>query len=127
MDNSILIVDDDLFLRDLYSEMFIDAKFKVSSATDGQEAVDAVANNVFSIILLDIAMPKKDGIQALAEIKAHPNGKGVPVIMLTNFGQEDMVKKAYELGASDYIIKYSVTPDEVVKRVVKIVDPENSF
>ena len=126
MDKSILVVDDDLFLRDLYSEMFIDEGFKVTTATDGNEAVAAVQIAKFDMILIDIAMPKKDGIQALAEIKAHDNGKQVPVIMLTNFGQEDLVKKAYELGATDYIVKYTVTPDEVVRRVKKIVDPDHS-
>lgn len=113
----ILLVDDDEALRQLYSAELITKGYQVVVASDGDEGVEKAKAEKPNLILLDIMMPKTDGIAALAKIKQEAELKGIPVLMLTNFGQENLVKQAFDLGAADYLLKYKVTPAEMSEKV----------
>jgi CheY-like chemotaxis protein len=88
---------------------------------DGDEGIAKAKSEKPDIILLDIMMPKTDGIAALSKIKADEESKKIPVIMLTNFGQENLVQQAFSLGAVDYLLKYKVTPAEMAEKVVQVL------
>lgn len=102
MDSKILVVDDEKAISDIIKFNLEKEGYGVITASDGEEAVQAVEKNNPDLILLDIMMPKKDGFQALKEIRANHN---TPVIMLT--AKEEEVDKVLglELGADDYITK----------------------
>ncbi len=124
MVKKILLVDDDVYIRDLYAEVLKDENYDITIAADGEEALSLVEDDSFDLILLDIMLPKLDGIQVLAKIKEDPARKSIPVIMLTNFGQEDLVKQAVTLGCSEYLLKYNLTPGEIITKVAQILNPK---
>ena len=121
MDNStkrILIVEDDQFLREFYQELLQGEKFQVETAEDGEAGLAKAKQGGFSLILLDIMMPKKDGLQVLRELKlappANPNG---PIVVLTNLGQDIVIKQCFDMGASGFLIKSAMNPDQVLTEV----------
>ncbi len=115
--DKILLVDDDEALRQLYSAELITKGYQVVVASDGDEALEKAKTEKPNLILLDVMMPKTDGIVALTKIKQEPELKDIPILMLTNFGQENLVKQAFDLGAADYLLKYKVTPAEMSEKV----------
>lgn len=123
MAKKILLVDDDMYIRDLYAEVLKDEGYDVLIASDGEEAISVASANTPDLILLDIMLPKIDGIQVLSKLKADAKLKTVPVIMLTNFGQEDLVKQAVNIGSAEYLLKYNITPGEIIKKVGLILNP----
>lgn len=114
----ILIVEDDQFLREFYEELLTDEGFLVDSASDGEIAESKISEGGYNLIMLDIMLPKKDGVQILRDTKSHPpkrnNG---PIVVLTNLGQDAIIKTCFELGASGYIIKSALNPDQVLTEV----------
>lgn len=120
---SILIIDDDEFLLDMYSIKFRESGFLVEIAFGGQEAIEKIRNG-FSpdIILLDIIMPNVDGFQFLQTVKKENLLKNSKIIILTNLGQKDDIKKGLELGANDYIVKAYFTPSEIVKKINSLLE-----
>lgn len=113
----VLIIDDDQALRQLYVLELATNNFSVAEAGDGEEGLAKARSEKPTLILLDIMMPGMDGMAVLAKLKQDPETKDIPVVMLTNFGQEDLVKQAFDLGATDYLLKYKVTPAEMVEKV----------
>ena len=91
----------------------------MAAAVDGEAALKIVESFSPDMVLLDIILPSIDGFGVLKEIREHKNNivKNVPVIMLTNLGQEEDVQKALKLGANDYLIKAHFTAEEIVKKV----------
>lgn len=117
----VLLVEDDKMIIDMYTLKFTQEGYEVVQAENGKDAV-ALAKTVNpDIILLDIILPQMDGFSVLKEIKADPNVKDVPVILLTNLGQDGDVKKGLELGATDYLIKANYTPSQVVDKVKSVL------
>lgn len=117
----ILLIDDDTSLRQLYKVELTNRKHIVVEAGDGEEGLGKVQSEKPDLILLDIMMPKLDGIATLTKIKADEALKKIPVVMLTNFGQENLVKQAFSQGAVDYLLKYKVTPAEMATTVEKLL------
>lgn len=115
----ILLVEDDSFLRDICRKKLIKEGFNVEIAVDGEEALKKVENFMPEIVLLDIILPVMDGFKVLKEIRSHKNRliKNVPVIMLTNLGQEEDNRKALDLGANDYLVKAHFTTEEIVEKI----------
>lgn len=117
----ILIAEDDAFIMEMYSMKLVSEGFEVISANDGERTVDKTRSEKPDLILLDILMPKLDGKGALKKIKSEKETANIPVIVLTNVGEQDSVKEILDLGASDYLIKSNFTPDEVVEKVKKYI------
>lgn len=120
MAKNILLVDDDMYIRDLYTEVLKDDNYNVDNATDGVEALEMIKKKGYDLILLDIMLPKVDGIQVLTKLKADLSTKLIPVIILTNFGQESLVKEAVNLGSTDYLLKYNITPGELAAKIKEL-------
>ena len=121
---SVLIIEDDEFLSDMYKTKFESLEdFDVNVAQDGEEGLKLLNGGLKpNIILLDIVMPKMDGIEVLSNIKNIGDCKDVPVVMLTNLGQKEEIDKAMQMGATDYFIKANFTPSEVVEKVRAILN-----
>lgn len=117
----ILLVDDDTSLRQLYKLELERRGYSVIEAGDGEEGLDKAAHEKPDLILLDIMMPKLDGVAMLGRLKVDVITANLPVVMLTNFGQENLVKQSFSLGAADYILKYKVTPAEMADKVDKLL------
>lgn len=117
----VLLVEDDSFLREISSKKLTKEGFTVYEALDGGEAVDGISKIKPDIVLLDIILPAIDGFQVLSQIRTSADEKiaNVPVIMLSNLGQDDDIKKAKEMGANDYLVKAHFTTEEIVEKIKK--------
>lgn len=113
----ILIIEDEVVLLKVLAEKFENEKFEVEMAEDGEEAMLKVRASKPDMILLDIILPKKDGIEVLKEIKSDPELKDIPVIIISNLGSDEKIKETLELGAVDYLIKTQHPINEVVEKV----------
>lgn len=117
----VLLVEDDKFLRDICGTKLMKEGFQVVEAVDGQTVVKTLEKEKPSVVLLDIVLPSINGFEVLAQIRSNPDPAiaKTPVLMLSNLGQEDDVKKAMELGASDYLIKSNFTTQEITDKIKK--------
>jgi DNA-binding response OmpR family regulator len=113
----IAIIEDDPVINQMYRMKFEADGFEVQLADNGERGVALVESFKPDLILLDIKMPTMDGDAALAEIRKHSWGKDIPVIILTNLGEEEAPKTLRALGIHSYIVKADLTPREVVGRV----------
>jgi len=114
---TILIVEDELNLLDVLRDEFVAAGFKVIKAANGEEGLNAVMTEHPDIMLVDILMPKMDGIAMLKKIRAIENGKKIPAIILTNLNDSETITHALEQGAYDFLVKSDWVPKALVKRV----------
>ncbi len=125
MANKVLIVEDEpILLRALNVEL-LSQGFEVISAKDGEAALKLIKEENPQLILLDLIMPKKNGFEVLKEIKNDDQTKRIPVIVLTNLGQEKDKKEVFDLGAEDYFVKASTDLNELSKKIEKILNKES--
>ena len=117
----VLLVEDDKFLRDICGTKLIKEGFDIMEAIDGQEVIQILEKEKPNVILLDIVLPSVNGFEILTKIRSHSNPEiaKTQVLMLSNLGQDDDVKKAMELGASDYLIKSNFTTQEITDKIKK--------
>lgn len=114
----VLLVEDDAMLVDMYVMKFESEGFEVWHGGNGIEGLALLAEKgVPDILLLDVMMPQMDGFTMLGKVKENPQWKNIPVILLTNLGQETDVKKGMAMGANDYLVKANFTPAQVVEKV----------
>lgn len=112
----ILLIEDDYFINQLYIRVLKQAGYNMILASDGLEGIK-MADGSFDLILLDVMLPKMDGINVLKKLKENPLTQKVPVILLTNLGQETIINTAFKIGASGYLLKMSVTPYEIAEKI----------
>jgi DNA-binding response OmpR family regulator len=117
----ILIVEDDIQLVDMYKRKFDLEGFTTEIAEDGEMAIRKFSEFKPHLTLLDIMMPKVDGLEVLEHIRGNAESKDALVVMLTNLSSEETAEKIYKLGATDYIVKADLTPLEVSVRVKEIL------
>ncbi len=121
MDNSqkkILIVEDDQFLREFYQELLMAEGYFIDVASDGEMALQKILSNEYDLILLDIMLPKKDGVAILRDLKVHqPKSADAKIVVLTNLGQDSVIKECFDLGVEGYLIKSALNPDEVLREI----------
>jgi DNA-binding response OmpR family regulator len=118
----VLIVDDDMTLRELYEERMKAEGFTIVSASDGEEAIEKTAKEKPDVILLDIMMPKINGIDVMKMLREKDETANIPIIVLTALIQEiDKIKdmmKPYD----GYLVKSEVMPKDVVEKVKKAIE-----
>lgn len=116
----ILIVEDNQYLRDLYKEVLEGEGYTVHVAVDGEEGATLAQKGGYSLIYLDIMMPKLDGLGFLKKIKETPaDVKNGAVVMLTNLGYDTVLDEAMRVGATAYLVKSEITPDTIVETAKK--------
>jgi len=114
---TILLIEDEEVIRELYAEVLRDVGYKVIEARDGDTGLKRALGDEWDIMLLDIMLPGSDGLQILKYIKENERLKVKPVILLTNLGNETIIKVAFGKGADAYLIKSEITPDKIVSEV----------
>jgi len=112
----LLIAEDEAILRNVLVDRFSEDGWDVTAVENGDEALDKITAYTFDLILLDIIMPVKDGLEVLKEL-SDSSAKDTPVIVLTNLGTDEDKKAVEELGAKGYFIKSQQTIDELIKKV----------
>jgi len=117
MAKTILIIEDDKFLRELIVRKLNEEDFEVSQAVDGEEGIKKIIEEKPNLILLDLILPGIDGFEVLARMKKESALSSIPVIILSNLGQKDDVEKGLKMGAIDYLIKAHFTPGEIIEKI----------
>ncbi|MFA6391818.1 MAG: response regulator [Patescibacteria group bacterium] len=123
----ILLIEDDKMLLEMYTAKFTREGFEIETAENGSDGLKAARNAKPDMILLDIIMPKLDGFATLKEIRKDENIKDVPVILLTNLGQDQDIQKGKDLGADDYFVKANHTPTEIVEKVQDLLKKKGNI
>lgn len=119
--NKILLIEDEDSIRELYVRQLTKAGFLVTAAATGEEGLENLKKDQFDILLLDIMLPGINGLQVLREFKTLFPTTLTKVVMLTNLGQDSVIKEGFELGANAYLIKASFTPDQVINEVKNVL------
>src|SRR5258708_4928437 len=103
--SKILVIDDDPANRDILRARLEQAGHEVTEAPDGEEGLRCLEAAGLDLVLLDVMMPRVDGLQVCRRIKANPKTKGIPVVMLTALGQQIDQLRGFESGADEYLMK----------------------
>ena len=124
MDSDVLVVDDSAAIRKILTRVLRQTGMAIQTiheAGDGQEALAVMAQHRVDLVLSDINMPKMDGLQLLASLKASSQWQKIPVVMITTEGGETKVAEAVRLGAAGYVRK-PFTADQIKEKLVGILE-----
>ncbi len=114
----VVIIDDEEIILKMYGDRLASEKrIKLFIAINGKEGLKVIRQSMPHLILLDIIMPISDGFELLEKLKADPNLKGIPVIMLTNLANDEDRKQSFKRGAAHYWVKADYTPTEVLEMI----------
>jgi CheY-like chemotaxis protein len=121
MANRILVVDDDPTLRELYDEVLKTAGYTIEFAVDGEEGLNKIRTGGYDLVLLDVMMPKLDGLGVLTKLQTEsPKPAKMPVIIVwTNLSHDPAIKEAMQKGATNVLVKADLAPNQVVAMVQK--------
>ena len=117
----VLLVEDDQALRTLYKTELELKGYEALEVADGSQAIQSIKDVKPDLVLLDIMLPSKNGLEILQEMRADSEVADTKVVVLTNFGNEENVSTALELGAVDYIMKYKIVPSELTDKIASIL------
>ena len=118
----ILVIEDEASLQETIGEYLTDEKFEVLSALDGAKGLELAKTEMPDLVILDIILPKMDGYTVLDEIKKDPKTKAIPVILLTNLESAEDVQKAFEKGATTYLVKSNYKLEEIVAKIKETLE-----
>ena len=119
MVKKILIVEDEEVLMSLLQKKLTQEGYKIIIARDGEEGLEKMKETLPDLILLDILMPKKDGLEVMEEMQKDKQLKNIPVIIVSNSGQPVEIDRACQLGVKDWLVKTEFDLQEVVDKVKK--------
>src|SRR3989344_3620544 len=122
----VLLVEDEEFIRDLFKRQLDLSGFTTDAFGTGQDGLAALGKNGYDLVLLDIMLPDINGLQILQNIRQNPATKNIVVVLLTNLGQDAVIKQGFELGADGYLVKAAYTPDQIVQEVKNIMAKKNT-
>lgn len=115
--NKILLAEDDYAISRVYAGGLTHAGFEVSVAVNGIEALEKIRIDQPDLVLLDLMMPIKNGFEVLEEIRKDDALKDIPVIILSNLGQESDIARSKELGITDYLVKSDTSMKHLIEKV----------
>lgn len=118
---SVLVVDDDQFLVDVLVEKLQNSGFVAKGVFSGQEALDSINEGAPDIILLDLIMPGMNGMEVLQKLKSDDRTKHIPVVILTNLADNEMVERIKVSGGSGYLVKDTQNIDEIVESIKNLI------
>jgi DNA-binding response OmpR family regulator len=113
----ILVIEDENALRDLYVQILTAEGYAVSAAADGEQGYSLLTKSTYDLILLDIILPKMDGLEILQKLRADGKEVAGSVVLLTNLSQDLVLTKAKEFGVRGYMVKSDLTPPEIISEV----------
>jgi len=114
---TVLIVDDDNMLVNMYRAKFCHENYDVLTAYNGEQGLDLIKDRKPEFVVMDVMMPKMDGLEVLRHIRETPDIKDTPVLMISNEGKAEFVNEAKKYGAKDYMVKADYNPEDIVKKV----------
>lgn len=117
----VLLVEDEDYIRELYKRQLDLSGFITDAFGLGKDGLAASSQNQYDLILLDIMLPDVNGLQILQQLKQNDISKNTPIVLLTNLGQDAVIKQGFELGADGYLVKAAYTPDQIVQEVKNIM------
>jgi len=117
----ILIVEDEQVLSKVLKEKFERSGFEVQVAADGEVAMTMARSFKPEVIALDLVLPKKNGFTVLKELKEDAEMKEIPVVVVSNLGEDSDIKRAISLGAADYFVKSQHPINEIVEKVKSVL------
>lgn len=118
-----LLIEDDQALHAALSGALKERGFMVQGASDGEEGLRMIKNNPLpDLVILDLILPKKSGLEMLEEIRKDLKTHNLPVAILTNIDDPQMVQRAMELGVVAYLLKVNYEVSDIVDRLVKILE-----
>lgn len=113
----ILIAEDDVFISRAYKDGLEQVGFEVITSFDGVETLKKIRSEKPDLVLLDLIMPVKNGFEVLEQVKEGNEFKHIPIVILTNLGQESDIEKGKELGAVDYLVKADLSMKQVIEKI----------
>ncbi len=114
---TVLLVEDDAAVSELYRIGLEAAGYRVVLATDGHAAMDRVAEDPPDILVLDLRLPRLDGLGVLTAVRGRPASASLPVLLLSNHADRPIVERAFRLGAQDFLVKMHTTPSALALEV----------
>lgn len=126
MQKKILLIEDEDLLRDLYKRQLEIAGLPTDAFPNGKSGLESLQKNTYDLVLLDIMLPDTNGLSILKQIRQNLINKDALVVLLTNLGQESVIKEGFELGANGYLIKALYTPDQIVEEVKGMLDKKQT-
>ncbi len=114
---NILIIEDDDFFRELIRKKLLSENFNVLEAVDGESGIKLVSEKKPDLIILDLLLPNMDGFEVLSKIKSNTDLSSIPVIILSNLGQQEDIERGLKLGADDYLVKSQFDIDQVTDKI----------
>jgi CheY-like chemotaxis protein len=118
----ILIVEDELLLSDAYNMILAKQGYEVRQVNDGQEALQLLVDFTPDLVLLDLRMPRMDGIEFLTKAKLKTRFPNTKVVIFSNYDEQSEIDRAYKLGAHRYILKAWAAPKELVRFVAETLE-----
>lgn len=123
----ICIIEDEEMIRDLYREKLEGEHYQVFTATNGQEGLELLKKTAPNLALIDLMMPFMDGYELMEAMKADPELKSIPIIILTNFDDTESISKTSHFDADFYLVKAQYSPSEVARIVKEVLDSHHEF
>lgn len=125
----VLLIEDELFILDLYRHILSTHDFEVITAESGQAATETINKNLeegekINLIILDIVLPDTNGVDILKQLKSNQATKDIPVVLLTNLRQENIIQQSFKDGAAGYILKSQITPQEIIEYIKTLIAKE---
>lgn len=124
MSKKILLIEDDTLIRDLYQRILGQQGYTILTSADGAEGLE-LAKKQPDLILLDIMIPKINGMIVLSKLKSTQETKNIPIVLLTNLSDYPIIKEAFGLGVSGYLLKANNTPYEIASQIKKFLNDPN--
>src|SRR5208282_6334428 len=122
----ILIIEDDLIIRSIYRRKFEMSGYKVETAEEGTAALNMMPVFKPDIIQVDIMLPGIDGVEVIRQIRAWPDFRLVPIIVISSFYRPDLAKEAWKAGATKCVSKMDCTPNLALELVEQMLSGENT-
>jgi CheY-like chemotaxis protein len=124
---TMVIIEDDAAVAEYYATLFRGNGYRVEVANDGVSGVDLCARVQPQVIMLDVMMPRQNGILVLQTLRASEETRNTPVVVLSNFSEPTLIKRALQLGALEYVIKTQVEGSALLQAVPRWMSREKAF
>lgn len=122
-DIKVLLIEDDIAAAEMYRLRLVSDGYTVVVAEDGEQGLEMAGSELPDFIYLDIRLPRIDGFEVLERLRANPETAGIPVIILSNFGEPEFRDRGLKLGALEFLVKSDTTPSRLSETVERVTGP----
>lgn len=122
----VLIIDDDQMIINMWSVALKHEGYEIVTATNGRQGIDEAKRNIPNFILLDQIMPDMKGNDVLKQLKQDMETKDIPVALVSNYSEAELMQDAIQAGAVDYILKYQIEPKDLVTKIRSLSGTQNA-